>query len=63
VNMIIVHSCGEDVFGTCGTIKSIEDIGTILPYNPVWKQNAGTVGGKSWALDDVETSFECLQHQ
>jgi len=54
VNMVVVHSCGDDIFGTCGPIKSIEDIGTILPYSPVWGKQAGIVGGKPWSLDDVE---------
>jgi len=54
VNMIITHACGDDIFGKCGPIKGIQDIGTLVPLNPVWGQPAGTVGGKVWSLDDVE---------
>jgi len=54
VNMIIENACKRDLFGKCGSIASIRDIGTIVPYKPVWGKKAGIVGGKEWSLDDVE---------
>src|SRR5689334_16583538 len=55
VAMIVNNPCEKDLFGTCGPIKSIRDIGinytsidsynqnlgTILPWKTVWDMNAG----------------------
>jgi len=54
INMIIQHSCRQDLFGNCGSIHSIRDLGTLIPDNPVWGQYAGQVGNVSYSLDDVE---------
>ena len=33
-------------------LESIKDIGSV--FSPVWKQDAGRVGGKAYSLDDIE---------
>ncbi|XP_065177862.1 uncharacterized protein LOC135808575 [Sycon ciliatum] len=53
ISMVIHHPCSKSIFGgSCSPIKSIKDIGSLL--SPVWKKTAGSVGGKSYSLDDVE---------
>jgi len=54
INMMVQHACKEDVFGKCGPISGIRDIGTIIPFQEVWNKPAGTVGGKVWSLQEVE---------
>jgi len=54
INMMIQHACRQDLFGQCGTISGIRDIGTIVPFQEVWNKPAGTVGGKVWTLQQVE---------
>jgi len=54
IKIIIEHPCKTDLFGKCGKIGSIRDIGTIVPFKEVWGKPAGVVGGKTWSLDDVE---------
>jgi len=54
VHMIIKHACKEDIFGTCGTIKSIRDLTTWIPPKAVWDQDAGTVAGQTQSLGQVE---------
>jgi hypothetical protein len=57
MSMIISHSCKKDLFGYCGPIQSIRDIGTIIPFKQVWDFPAGQVGGKMMSLQDVENSL------
>ena len=40
------------LYSKCEAIKSIRDIGSLL--HPVWKMAAGTIGGRSYSLDDIE---------
>jgi len=54
IHMITANACEKDLFGACGNIGSITDIGTIIPYRPVWGMTAGTLAGNSYSLDDVE---------
>lgn len=54
VKTMIKDACKTDLFGKCGTIASIRDAGTILPWHPVWDKKAGIVGGKEWTLQQVE---------
>jgi len=54
IDMMIKNACKKDVFGNCGTISGIRDIGTIVPFVEVWNKPAGTVGGKVWTLQQVE---------
>jgi len=53
-HMIIKHACKEDLFGKCGTLKSIRDITTWIPYKAVWDQDAGVVAGEHKSLQEVE---------
>lgn len=62
INMMIQHACEKDLFGTCGPIKSIRDIGSLVPYKPVWKKKAGIVGNKWWTLDEVESYLRNPPH-
>jgi len=54
INQILQHPCKEDLFGSCGPISGIRDIGSIVPYEAVWDKPAGTLAGKVWSLQDVE---------
>jgi len=54
INMIISNACAKDIFGNCGPIIGIEEIGTLVPYKSVWDKPAGIVAGSTWTLDDVE---------
>jgi len=54
INMMVKYACKKDLFGECGTISGIKDIGTIIPFKEVWDKPAGTVGGKIWSLQQVE---------
>jgi hypothetical protein len=54
IKMVIEHNCKKDLFGDCDTIQSIRDIGTIIPYKPVWGKIAGIVAGEPKSLDDIE---------
>jgi len=54
IDMIVKYPCKEDLFGNCGAITGIRDIGTIVPFLSVWDKPAGNMGGKIWSLQDVE---------
>jgi len=54
ISMMIKYACKEDLFGNCGPISGIRDIGTLIPYRAVWDKPAGVVAGKIWSLQDVE---------
>ena len=57
IDMILKHPCGKDVFGDCGPLKSIRDIGSLL--DPVWTKPAGTIAGVEYTLDDIEVWMTC----
>ena len=52
INIIIENACKQDIFGKCGTIQSIRNIGSLI--HSVWDTPAGTIGTKSYSLDDIE---------
>eukprot|EP01121_Diplochlamys_sp_Union-15-3_P020689 TRINITY_DN8131_c0_g1_i1.p1 TRINITY_DN8131_c0_g1~~TRINITY_DN8131_c0_g1_i1.p1 ORF type:complete len:343 (-),score=45.32 TRINITY_DN8131_c0_g1_i1:61-1056(-) len=56
VKTVITNPCKKDLFGSCGPLNSITQIGEQQPslLVNVWGRNAGEVAGRSWSLDDVE---------
>jgi len=56
INMIISHPCKEDLFGSCGPLGSIRQVGEQQPaaFAKVWGLNAGNVGGSDHTLDGIE---------
>jgi len=54
IDLIVKHPCKQDLFGNCGPISGIRDIGTTIPYKSVWDKPAGTLAGKVWSLQDIE---------
>jgi len=54
INMILSNPCKRDLFGDCGPITGIRDIGTIIPLSQVWNKPAGIVGGVEMTLNEVE---------
>eukprot|EP01118_Nematostelium_gracile_P009207 TRINITY_DN308_c0_g1_i1.p1 TRINITY_DN308_c0_g1~~TRINITY_DN308_c0_g1_i1.p1 ORF type:complete len:335 (+),score=52.18 TRINITY_DN308_c0_g1_i1:35-1039(+) len=57
ITLVINRSCKEDLFGRCGPISSVNDIGSVIPSRHFDTIMVGIMAGKEWSLSALEDAI------